>query len=230
MGSIFSKSASPAAKAAQAAKRQYPQTVATASSPSNVQEAPRPSNQAPPPSTTGPTVHPRTSHASSSRDDGNALLQYLSSSPLSRLIPLPLAINRDAQDPDFARSLRSLGPVQPNPTFSNTSTFNNASEAAGSQPKIFPDTSTNPALQILNARASLSAAAEREFEQTGRKGFAGREFLDVITIRQILSLRDEQNVPAATIEKQLGLKAGVVARLGKREVTRNAVMGGGSVE
>ena len=60
----------------------------------------------------------------------------------------------------------------------------------------------------------------------GRKGFAGREFLDVVTIRQILSLRDEKNVPALEIEKQLGLKQGVVARLGKRGVMRNAVMGG----
>ena len=60
----------------------------------------------------------------------------------------------------------------------------------------------------------------------GRKGFVGREFLDVMTIRQILTLRDEKNVPATEIEKQLGLKQGVVARLGKRGVTGNATMGG----
>ena len=44
--------------------------------------------------------------------------------------------------------------------------------------------------------------------------------MDVITIRQILVLRDEKGVPAQEIEKQLGLRNGVVARLGRKGVVK----------
>ena len=50
--------------------------------------------------------------------------------------------------------------------------------------------------------------------EAGRRGHEGRQFLDVFTIRQILTLRDERGRSAAEIEKALGLKRGVVDRLG----------------
>ena len=50
--------------------------------------------------------------------------------------------------------------------------------------------------------------------EAGRRGHSGRQFLDVYTIRQMLTMRDEQGKSAAQIEKRLGLKAGAVERLG----------------
>ena len=73
-------------------------------------------------------------------------------------------------------------------------------------------------MSLLTARYRLAEEAEQEFANTGRKGTAGRQFLDVITIRQILVLRDEMGVSARDIERQLGLRDGVVARLGRRGV------------
>jgi hypothetical protein len=67
---------------------------------------------------------------------------------------------------------------------------------------------------VLTARSKLQEEAEAEFMESGTRGHAGRQFLDVYTIRQILTLRDEKNQSAAAIEKKLGLKPGVVARLG----------------
>lgn len=59
----------------------------------------------------------------------------------------------------------------------------------------------------------LQDKADQEFENVGRKGFQGREFLDVGMLREVLKLRSK-GMPGTDIEKQLGLKSGVVARLG----------------
>ena len=56
----------------------------------------------------------------------------------------------------------------------------------------------------------------------GRRGHGGREFLDVLTIRQMMVLRDERGKSAAEIEKALGLKPGSVERLGPKEVVQLA--------
>jgi hypothetical protein len=53
-----------------------------------------------------------------------------------------------------------------------------------------------------------------EFVEAGKRGHAGRQFLDVHTIRQILSLRDGYGQSAGRIEQKLGLRKGVVERLG----------------
>ena len=81
---------------------------------------------------------------------------------------------------------------------------------------MFPSASTNPALQILDARNCLTDAAEAEFSEMGRRGFQGKEFLDVVLIRQALMMRDEKGMADTEIEKTLGLKNGVVARLGRK--------------
>lgn len=90
---------------------------------------------------------------------------------------------------------------------------------------MFPSPATNPALQILDSRNRLSSAAEAEFAQMGRSGFEGKEFLDVVLIRQALSLRDEKGLANVEIEKRLGLKSGVVARLGATGTVGDASMG-----
>ncbi len=80
----------------------------------------------------------------------------------------------------------------------------------------------NPAIQILEARSALSSAADKEFIEAGKRGHEGRQFLDVVTIRQVLMLRDEKGLEEAEIERRLGLKKGVVERLGPRGVVGDA--------
>ncbi|KAL2076015.1 hypothetical protein VTL71DRAFT_958 [Oculimacula yallundae] len=170
-------------------------------------------------------------------------------------------------NPDLALSerLKSLGPVQPNPTQSNSSTFHSHSTSTSSfadpslsasqfQPSksnpmqtIFPSSQgpphsrssgsgsgsgsedyglggsgasgSNPAVSLLTARYRLASEAEIEFAQTGKSTAAvGRQFLDVLTLRQILVLRDEKGVNEGEIERELGLRRGVVGRLGRKGV------------
>lgn len=56
----------------------------------------------------------------------------------------------------------------------------------------------------------------------GRKGREGRRFLDVVTIRQILMLRDEKGLGTREIESKLGLAKGLVEKLGGRGVVGDA--------
>ncbi|GAB1191736.1 hypothetical protein APSETT444_000918 [Aspergillus pseudonomiae] len=125
-----------------------------------------------------------------------------------------LAIDLDGRDPDFAASLRGIGPVSPAPTLSNSSTF---AQRGNSVQTVFPR-AANPALLVVTARQKIAKAAEREVELVGRPGFAGREYLDALTIRQALSMRDRQGLPAGEIERLLRLKKGVVDRLGQKGV------------
>ncbi|KAF2212182.1 hypothetical protein CERZMDRAFT_97466 [Cercospora zeae-maydis SCOH1-5] len=196
MGSASSK----AAKAAGSAARKYPARSPLASAATNTpapppnatttNAAPQPRRPAAATQTPGPTVHPAP-HASGNRNE---------------------AINLDASDPDFAQSLRNIGPVQPNPTLSPTSAFNQNSGA------YQPDPRTNPAVLVLSARAELASRADAEIAETGIKGRENlREFLDVYTIRQILTFR-EQGRSSEAVEKHLGLKKGVVERLGPEGV------------
>ncbi|KAK5716109.1 hypothetical protein LTR15_009934 [Elasticomyces elasticus] len=193
-------SASKASRAAGTASRKYPTRA-----PPTSQPQPQPASSAyppPPPAQSrqpGPTVRPQ-AHASGTRDE---------------------AINLDASDPDFARSLRSLGPVQPNPTLSPSSAFphpGNPNNPSHDPRPLGPDPRKNPAIMVLNSRARLQDEADLEFQQAGRRGHEGRQFLDVYMIRQILVERDVKGRSAAEIEKKMGLRKGVVERLGARGV------------
>ncbi|PMD17141.1 hypothetical protein NA56DRAFT_280694 [Hyaloscypha hepaticicola] len=176
------------------------------------------------------------------------------------------AIETDAQDPELdapnpglSARLQELGPVQPNPTFSNSSTFNfqtrpplqnpanptpsrsqtsspqsqqSSSDpslsgqfipsASNPQQSIFPSKShpeaggrPNPAVSLLTARYRLAEEAEREFANLGKASAGGRQFLDVITIRKVLEMRDEKGLQEGEIERRLELRKGVVGRLGR---------------
>ncbi|KAK2629189.1 hypothetical protein QTJ16_000009 [Diplocarpon rosae] len=149
---------------------------------------------------------------------------------------LPLAASAEL-DPALDARLKSLGPVQPKPTQSNSSTFRAGPDpslpsaahfqpsASSPQQSIYPAPApapsgpaprANPAVSLLTARYRLAAEAEREFAQTGKSSAAGRRFLDVYTLRQVLVLRDERGLEARQIERSLGLGEGVVAQLGRR--------------
>ncbi|KAK6390799.1 hypothetical protein LTR65_005403 [Meristemomyces frigidus] len=194
-------SASKASRTAGAAARKYPsRPPRTSQATSNAPPPPPPAANHQP----GPTVRPQ-ARASASRDE---------------------AINLDASDPDFARSLRSIGPVQPNPTLSPSSAFphpNNPNSPAQASRPAGPDPRRNPAIMVLDARSRLQAAADIEFQGAARSGGDGRQFLDVYMIRQILVQRDEKGKSAAEIERSMGLKKGVVDRLGANGVVGLAV-------
>ncbi|OQO03737.1 hypothetical protein B0A48_10402 [Cryoendolithus antarcticus] len=191
MGSATSKASRAAAGTA---ARQYPKRAPNTSPPSS-----------------GPTARPPPS-ASTSRSPA------INSDASDPHFSTPPTQNLETSDPSFARQLRSLGAVQPNPTLSESSTFNPQFPSSSSAPSTSqPPRATNPALLVLEARARLQAEADREFLEAGR-GKAGRQFLDAYTIRQILVMRDGQGKSGAEIEKKMGLKAGVVGRLGKRGV------------
>ncbi|KAJ5675512.1 hypothetical protein N7462_008409 [Penicillium macrosclerotiorum] len=199
MGSAASKPVKSAAGAA--ARRQYPKqapppprvppTAPKATEPSQTPTPhtppPSSSSHAPKPVPKGPTYH------------SNEQPSTIKSS----------AIDLDGRDPDFAASLRHIGPVDPFPTLSNSSTVNR-----GSMQTIFP-TASNPALLVVNARQRINKAAQEELEQLGSGEFAGRQFLDAFSIQQALTMRDRQGMPRREIERLMRLKSGVMDRLGK---------------
>ena len=90
---------------------------------------------------------------------------------------------------------------------------------------MFPSPATNPALQIVDARNRLTDLAEGEFAEMGKRGFVGKQFLDVVLIRQALMMRDEKGLDDSEVEKRLGLKAGVMVRLGRKGTVGDVAMG-----
>jgi hypothetical protein len=198
-------SSSKIAKTASSSARRYPATSSI----------PRSANQPPPRSSSesrpGPTVHPKPS-ASTSRDQH---------------------IELDARDPDFGSRLSQLGPVQPAPTYSNSSTFaptpqvvkSSSSSKSTSSPssghQVFPSASSNPALLIVQARDRLAKVFEEESESLGRGSFKGRTLISAAEIKNLLSMRDDARRPPGEIERQLRLRPGVVGKLGQPGVVAN---------
>lgn len=119
----------------------------------------------------------------------------------------------DGRDPDFAASLRSLGPVTLPPPLPSTLPRSRQDQQQ-QQPQP-------PALVAVAARQRLARAAQLEAESVGRPSHAGREFLDVATLRQALALRDQQGLRDDQVERSLRLKPGVLRRLGVRGVVQN---------
>ncbi|EGD94172.1 hypothetical protein TESG_01697 [Trichophyton tonsurans CBS 112818] len=131
------------------------------------------------------------------------------------------AIDLDARDPDFAASLRSIGPVTPTPTLSRSSTYNQPRGRNVSAPMPGArneEAKANPSLLTLMSRTRIAAEAEADMESLGRKDHAGRRFVDVVSLKQIISMRDGQGVSEEVIERQFGLKKGTLANLGPKGV------------
>ncbi|KAJ5185160.1 hypothetical protein N7491_006969 [Penicillium cf. griseofulvum] len=207
MGSAASKPAKSAAGAA--SRRQYPKQ--SAPPPRGPRKAPKETKAASAPMPTPASksmATPSPTRAPASPSQGPT---YHSKEKASGV--KSEAIDMDGRDPDFAASLRSIGPVNPSPTFSNSSTVNRPA----SMQTVFPQAS-NPALLVVTARQRLTEAADREAEHFGRAGHPGRSFLDALTIQQVLTMRDKQGMRRGDIERFLGLKKGVLDRLGKDEV------------
>ncbi|KAK4242697.1 hypothetical protein C8A03DRAFT_29127 [Achaetomium macrosporum] len=135
------------------------------------------------------------------------------------------AIRADSMDPgrpdfigpEYAERLRQMGIAQPNPTYSPSSIASPFPDASGIKQSLatprFPSSANNATLGVLEARRRLEARAKHELENTGKSTDQGREFLDIGTVKQILVLR-QRGESASNIESRLGLKPGIVARLG----------------
>ena len=108
-----------------------------------------------------------------------------------------------------------MGVVQPNPTFSPSSTASTLPDVSQYAPLApnFPAAKHNHTLGTLEARRRLQDQAATEFNDMGKSAGGGREFLDVATIRDILTRR-QRGDKAGDIESKLMLRAGVVGRLG----------------
>jgi hypothetical protein len=127
--------------------------------------------------------------------------------------------------PEFADRLQKMGIVQPNPTFSPSSIASPFPDASGIRQSLstprFPSSSSNATLGVLEKRRQLEARAKQELDNMGKSSDKGKEFLDVGIIKQILVLR-QGGVSATDIEARLGLKPGVVARLGPQGIVAPA--------
>ncbi|KAL3473594.1 hypothetical protein BJX99DRAFT_233483 [Aspergillus californicus] len=210
MGASSSK---PARSAAQAvSRRQYPKQPSTPSPATS-----RPPPPPPPPKSQSPT--PRAAPQPRQPESASQGPTYHSKEKAS--IERSSAIDLDGRDPHFAASLRSIGPVTPSPTLSNSSTFNqpkHTSKSPGVGQTVFPSPSMNPALLVITARQRIAKEAEQEVNDFGREGFSGRGFLDAFTVRQVLDMRDRQRLGEGEIERALRLKGGVVRRLGEKGI------------
>ncbi|KAI1338288.1 hypothetical protein F5Y15DRAFT_124647 [Xylariaceae sp. FL0016] len=144
---------------------------------------------------------------------------------VERQTDTPPAIRSDAADPDldlnaltnraFSQRLKQMGVATPNPTLSRSSTAHPSPSASSSSSHPTPARFENRTLSALEARRQLQQRAEAEFENPVAAG--GREFLDIGTVKQIVTMRDRGS-SEGEIEKRLRLKDGVVGRLGRKGV------------
>ncbi|KAL1864317.1 hypothetical protein Daus18300_007740 [Diaporthe australafricana] len=117
--------------------------------------------------------------------------------------------------PGLAERLRQIGVVQPNPTYSPSSTASPSSQNPQQPGPVFPSPSNNGVLSALEARERLSREAEEEFESMGLSSGQGRRFLTSGMIRDVLVMR-ERGARDEEIEHRFNLRRGVVRKLGPR--------------
>ena len=76
------------------------------------------------------------------------------------------------------------------------------------------DPRNNPALRVLAARQRIQEAAEEESNNRGRRGFAGRTYVDAGAI-QLALMRKAHGENDSRIEEALSIKKGRLGVLGK---------------
>ncbi|KAI5457963.1 hypothetical protein BGZ63DRAFT_407277 [Mariannaea sp. PMI_226] len=130
------------------------------------------------------------------------------------------AIRADAMDPDFvtgdfSRRLQQMGIVDPNPTYSpSSSAAPNLGPRSTAGPSFAPSRS-NPTLSALEARRRLQQQAEEDFEAMGRANSQGRRFLDMRTVVDAMKMRDH-GLADQEIEKRLRIQPGLLQRVGRQ--------------
>ncbi|KND91241.1 hypothetical protein TOPH_04184 [Tolypocladium ophioglossoides CBS 100239] len=207
MGSSSSKTAAAASRGA--AARQFPSRAPGASIPHRT-----------PRTRTEPRSKPKPPLGDGTKDQDPGKAQQPNANPRS-----VAAIRADAMDPDFAsggfsQRLHQMGIVQPNPTFSPSSTaVPQASTTTLQAPAapIFPSARNNTTLSVLEARRALQQRADEDLEKMGRYGSQGRRFLDMRAALDAMQMR-HRGVPSSDIEQRLRLEPGIMDRLGRRQV------------
>ncbi|KAJ5108042.1 hypothetical protein N7456_004717 [Penicillium angulare] len=215
MGSGASKPVRSAAGAA--TRRQYPKSAPPP--PKTPAVAPKKAKQPAANTTPSPTPSPKPSQAQAQaqsqapRSTPQGPTYHSTEEPSTTKSN---AIDLDGRDPDFAASLRTIGPVDPSGNFSHPNPYNR-----GTVQTVFP-TSSNPALLVVTARQRINKAAAEESNAVGNANFAGRQFLDSLTIHQALTMRDQQGLPIGEIERMLRLKQGTMGKLGEKGIVSRA--------
>lgn len=129
--------------------------------------------------------------------------------------------------PDFARRLGQIGVVQPNPTFSPSSTASHSVPTSSSLQQtqnsgpIFPSPSNNLVLSALAARERLQDEADQEFQNLGTSSSQGRRFLPASMIRDVLVMK-ERGAQDHEVEHRFNLKKGVLETLGPQGLYKPA--------
>ncbi|KAJ5090766.1 hypothetical protein N7532_009450 [Penicillium argentinense] len=214
MGANASK---PVRTAAGAAKRQYPKQAAPPPRPTP--KAPRetkPPQPPQPPQQPQPT--PSAPKAPPAQTPSHAAQGPTYHSKEEASTVKSNAIDLDGRDPDFAASLRSIGPVDP------TQGFPHGSANLGSMQTVFPSASS-PAWLVHTARNRLNKIAAEEEERIKSGRYGDRQFVDAFQIQQALQMRDAQNLPPREIEGILGLKPGLVDKLGQKGIVSRISLG-----
>ncbi|KAL3959040.1 hypothetical protein ACCO45_007202 [Purpureocillium lilacinum] len=110
-------------------------------------------------------------------------------------------VEADGMDPDFtpgsgfSQRLHQMGVVQPNPTFSPSSTATGP-ERGGSAPLFPTSRAVNSTLSVLDARQALQLQADQDLENMGRSGYRGRRLLDMRTVLDVIHMRERAVPPA----------------------------------
>ena len=87
---------------------------------------------------------------------------------------------------------------------------------------IFPSATNNPALLLVRARERIGKQWEMESDNRGRASFVGRTLMSAKDIREALVLRDEGGKTSQEVEKQMGLKPGVLDQFVAKGIVANA--------
>lgn len=120
---------------------------------------------------------------------------------------------------DFSRRLQQMGVVQPNPTYSPSSTAGTHGDAAPPTPlgPMFPSVSNNTTLSVLEARQRLQRAAEEELEAGGQSSSQSRRFVDMRTLVDAMQLR-HRGMSSADIERKLRMRPGLLQIIENRSL------------
>lgn len=127
----------------------------------------------------------------------------------------------DHVSPSFSSRLQQMGIVEPNPTFSPSSTASpRFPEGPDPSKPLYPSSRSNTTLSALEARRKLQEMADQELES----GAARRRFVDVRTVVDAVRMR-ENGWKAGDIESRLGVQEGFMKRLGNKSVIRHVMTG-----
>lgn len=113
-----------------------------------------------------------------------------------------------------------MGVVQPNPTYSPSSTAVQHPDAppAFNAGPVFPSSKNNVTLSVLEARRKLQEQADEDMELFNQAGVkAQRRFLDMRTLIDAIQLLDRGLSPR-DVEAKLGLKPDLLAKLGRQGI------------